>query len=132
MADKIGDRIAKTLVEKYRALGMGHTPGTLPKTDPALIERIAKAAGIQAEKAQMSQIWVDELAPVDQSSDWHKDMFIDSYRSQNRMSGSNRAATAKTPSIADFSNAEMVMDMLRRGYAVMKLPEDGGPPEVLR
>jgi hypothetical protein len=34
--------------------------------------------------------------------------------------------------IGSHTDAEMVMEMIRRGYAVMKLPEDGGPPEVLR
>lgn len=32
----------------------------------------------------------------------------------------------------DYSDAELVMEMIRRGYAAMKLPGDGGPPEVLR
>lgn len=34
--------------------------------------------------------------------------------------------------LADFGDAELVMEMIRRGYAAMKLPADGGPPEVLR
>lgn len=33
--------------------------------------------------------------------------------------------------LAKFSNAELVMEMLKRGYAVMKCP-DGQPPETLR
>lgn len=34
--------------------------------------------------------------------------------------------------LVDYPDHEMVMEMIRRGYAVMKLPEDGGPPEALR
>lgn len=34
--------------------------------------------------------------------------------------------------LGDFSDAELVMEMIKRGYATMKLPKDGGPPEVLR
>lgn len=36
------------------------------------------------------------------------------------------------PSLTTYKDAELVMDMIRRGYAVMKLPEGGGPPDVLR
>lgn len=36
------------------------------------------------------------------------------------------------PPLKKFSNAELVMEMLERGFAVMKLPADGGPPETLR
>ena len=36
------------------------------------------------------------------------------------------------PAIEKHSDAEMVMEMIRRGYAVMKLPADGGPPESMR
>ncbi len=34
--------------------------------------------------------------------------------------------------LTDYSDAELVMHMIERGYACMKLPKDGGPPEVLR
>lgn len=34
--------------------------------------------------------------------------------------------------VKEISDADMVMEMIRRGYAVMKLPADGGPPESLR
>lgn len=46
--------------------------------------------------------------------------------------GTSTAKTVRVKGPADFSDAEMVMDMIRRGYAVMKLPADGGPPEALR
>lgn len=36
------------------------------------------------------------------------------------------------PTIESFRDAELIMEMLKRGYACMKLPADGGPPEVLR
>lgn len=35
-------------------------------------------------------------------------------------------------SLSSYTDAELIMDMIRRGYAVMKLPEGGGPPDVLR
>lgn len=34
--------------------------------------------------------------------------------------------------LAEISNADLVMEMLKRGFAVMKLPDDGGPPTALR
>lgn len=34
--------------------------------------------------------------------------------------------------LTDFSDAEIIMEMIRRGYAAMKLPADGGVPEVLK
>lgn len=40
--------------------------------------------------------------------------------------------TVQVKHLSDYTDAEMVMDMLRRGFAVMRLPEDGGPPEALR
>jgi hypothetical protein len=38
----------------------------------------------------------------------------------------------QTKILSDYSNADLVMEMIRRGFAVMKLPEGGGPPEALR
>lgn len=34
--------------------------------------------------------------------------------------------------LAKFKDHELIMALLKRGYAAMKLPSDGGPPEVLR
>lgn len=34
--------------------------------------------------------------------------------------------------LTEYHDVDMIMEMLRRGYAVMKLPADGKPPEVLR
>lgn len=45
------------------------------------------------------------------------------------------ASVAPTPlprPLGQYTNSELVMEMIRRGYAVMKLPKDGGPPETLR
>lgn len=36
------------------------------------------------------------------------------------------------PDVKTFSNAELIHEMLERGFAVMKLPAAGGPPEVLK
>ncbi len=36
------------------------------------------------------------------------------------------------PTLEKFSNAELIHEMLERGFAVMKLPAAGGPPETLR
>lgn len=48
------------------------------------------------------------------------------------MQGAMTQQVPKKPDIRTVSDAEMVMEMIRRGFAVMKLPEDGGPPEALR
>lgn len=34
--------------------------------------------------------------------------------------------------LSDYSDADLIMEMISRGYAAMKLPRDGGPPKVLR
>jgi hypothetical protein len=34
--------------------------------------------------------------------------------------------------LAEFSDTELIMEMLRRGYAVLKCPEPGQPPEALK
>jgi hypothetical protein len=34
--------------------------------------------------------------------------------------------------ISDFKTADMIMELLGRGYAVIKMPEGGGLPEVLK
>lgn len=34
--------------------------------------------------------------------------------------------------LEDIDNATLVMEMIKRGFAVMKLPADGGPPTALR
>jgi len=36
------------------------------------------------------------------------------------------------PPLKTFSNAQLIHEMLERGFAVMKLPSDGGPPESIR
>lgn len=36
------------------------------------------------------------------------------------------------PTAADFSTPDLVMEMLSRGYAVIKMPEDGSLPDVLK
>lgn len=36
------------------------------------------------------------------------------------------------PTAADCSTPDLVMEMLKRSYAVIKMPEDGGLPDVLK
>jgi hypothetical protein len=46
-----------------------------------------------------------------------------------------QSATRKAkvePTIDQHSDADMVMEMLRRGYAVIKMPADGSTPENLK
>lgn len=38
----------------------------------------------------------------------------------------------KTKTLDDFGTADLVMEMLKRGFAVMKMPEDGSLPETLK
>lgn len=35
------------------------------------------------------------------------------------------------PALDEYKDAELVMEMIRRGYAVLKCPEPGVPPETL-
>lgn len=47
--------------------------------------------------------------------------------------GAGRVQHRPAPTTLDtFKTPELVMEMLKRGFAVMKLPEGGGPPETLR
>lgn len=58
------------------------------------------------------------------------DHLADALAYQQAAARTYRVRTTKT--VTDFSDAELIMELIRRGYAAMKLPSDGGPPEVLR
>ncbi len=61
------------------------------------------------------------------------DIDIDKHLAQAMQYGSATISRAPVQaSLTTYTDAEMVMDMIRRGYAVMKLPEGGGPPDMLR
>lgn len=66
---------------------------------------------------------VDEMGSIDQH-------LLDALK--YGIGASQTRVAPETPAIEKHTNAEMVMEMLRRGFAVMKLPDDGGPPEVFR
>jgi hypothetical protein len=44
----------------------------------------------------------------------------------------NSRSAPPIKALADYSDAELVMHMIERGYACMKVPADGGPPKALR
>lgn len=69
--------------------------------------------------------------PDQPEKDWSDDL-AEQARAQAVAAQVKAATAVRARSLPDFSDAEMVMDMIRRGYAVMKLPEGGGPPEVLK
>lgn len=74
---------------------------------------------------------IPELRVVDyttiQTPDW-----LDKYYLDPAANAYQARARLQEKTLVDFPDHEMVMEMIRRGYAVMKLPKDGGPPEVLR
>ena len=43
-----------------------------------------------------------------------------------------KSTATKPPSPGDFTTPDLIMELLSRGFAVMKLPEDGGFPEAIR
>jgi hypothetical protein len=50
-----------------------------------------------------------------------------------RMTGSNFGQSIPRPkTLKDYSNADLVMEMLERGFAVVKTPAPGQFPEVLK
>lgn len=69
--------------------------------------------------------------PDQPEKDWSDDL-AEQVRAQAVAAQIKAVTTGRARSLPDYSDAEMVMDMIRRGYAVMKLPEGGGPPEVLK
>lgn len=36
------------------------------------------------------------------------------------------------PAVSDFKTAELIMELLSRGYAVIKMPDDGTLPQVFK
>lgn len=43
-----------------------------------------------------------------------------------------RPMRPREKTVGDFTNAELVMELLTRGFAVIKMPEAGGLPDVLQ
>ena len=68
---------------------------------------------------EIGNVWMDEAGRMNQHT-------IDV------LQHAKRTPVVAIKQLADYHDAEMVMEMIRRGYAVMKLPADGGPPESLR
>lgn len=57
---------------------------------------------------------------------------IDEHLRDAVLYGTSTLQAKVEPPLKKFSNSELIMEMLERGFAVMKLPADGGPPETLR
>ncbi len=70
-----------------------------------------------------SAIWLDEAAEIDpHAARQLAEKFRASYGQIHK----------KPTTAADLSTPEMIMELLGRGYAVMKLPETGGFPEAMK
>lgn len=69
---------------------------------------------------EISKVWIDEAGKLDQHA-------IDALKYAMQP-----PPVIVKQDVKEISDADMVMEMIRRGYAVMKLPADGGPPESLR
>lgn len=74
----------------------------------------------QVTKVSPNPVWIDEASIFKQD-------ILDA-----AIYGQSASHVRREKTLADFGDAELVMEMIRRGYAAMKLPADGGPPEVLR
>lgn len=81
----------------------------------------------RALNPSITQVWVDEVSHVDLEG------FRYALEEQAKSRLSRQTIPAKiTKPIDEWTDAELIMEMIRRGYAAMKLPEAGGPPEVLK
>ena len=72
--------------------------------------------------------YYDELVKFGVGSEFSSD--VEAMLRQWRPTMTRRASEAP-PSLATYSDAEMIMEMIGRGYAVMKTPQ-GGTPETLK
>lgn len=131
-------KIGKSLHEQLLRSAAGYDPAMLTQIPSAEAQAdqatatpassaVYEAALRQQAKSRLhrnhispSRFWVDELGNID-------DHMLDALKY-----GASVQQLTRPKSLADYPDVEMVMDMLRRGYAVMKLPKDGGPPEVFR
>lgn len=120
-----GQRSGKTAAQLERLIleAQKHPGSRLEQTFDNMYQQHLvglKRPGTQPEIVRISP---EELAGVDQH-------ILDALK--YGFGASQTQVAPETPAIEKHTNAEMVMEMLRRGFAVMKLPEDGGPPEVFR
>jgi len=106
-------------------------PTDLPNESPAQHERLSLTM-VEAKRRlrdhvaeQPQTTYIHDSVDLGLSLDQH---MRDAMRYGQAAPRVHRAPTT----LQDFSDSEMVMDMIRRGYAVMKLPDDGGPPGVLK
>lgn len=111
----------KTLVDKLhrRNLASAHLHIPMREYQQAVVD----SGSIPPSSVTYNPSWIDEAKDIDQH-------VMDALRYKNLGGAGTTVRAEKT--LADFKDAELVMEMIRRGYAAMKLPSDGGPPEVLR
>lgn len=69
-----------------------------------------------------SILWVGDNNALSACAQWEQQLA----RFQRTTDAQNK------PALNDFAAPELVMEMIRRGFAVMKLPENGEPPEALQ
>lgn len=94
-----------------------------PEADPVLT--IGRKGGVLDAfyGRALSSSWTDESAKIDEQA----------LRSLARYGTSARVQQMpKNKPLIEISNADLVMEMLRRGFVVMKCPEPGVMPEALK
>lgn len=110
-ADKAGINLQRVGVDKSHAADA--TGYLLHPHQQAVVEDAAfKGRGL-------SYTYFDEL-PHTSKEDWE------------RMRASINPKVLREKTLADFNDAELVMEMIRRGYAAMKLPEQGDASGVIK
>lgn len=73
-----------------------------------------------------THVWMDD------ASHFHDALLYGQAASRLHRSSSMQTGVTVEDPLAKFKDHELIMALLKRGYAAMKLPADGGPPEVLR
>ena len=77
-------------------------------------------------RPRIEHIWVDEAAKV--GPEIMRKMLEDQWSTTT----SQRVPAKVHKALDEYTDADLIMEMIRRGYAAMKLPESGGPPEALK
>jgi hypothetical protein len=121
----------KDVREKVRkSLSASHAAPDLPFTIPAFdlgTDESQSVSRLDDRKFVDRIIYADDLAALDElKRKVHRDMM--------QQLPQPRPIVMKDPNrpLSEISNAELVMEMLKRGYACMKLPEDGSLPQALK
>lgn len=113
---RTGGDAMKRGVEAYKSIA-----SVLEQRSLSVHDMFAQARMEMLEQRPPMTISIDEASTIDQG-------IIDAVLYGQSASRLHHV----TPGLDTYSDAQLVMHMIGRGYAVMKLPADGGSPEVLR